>query len=82
MYYFVYSQKQFDNQTAAYKKTGKTYLAGKVGTGGQAKAYTSITQDIDLTRKLFGDSIVVAQTESLNKINYTKPKANAIRRTL
>lgn len=82
MNYFIYSQKQFDKQTATYKKIGKTYIAGQVAVNGKRKPYTTITKDLDLTRKLFGDSIVVTQVENLKDINYTKPHYNALRRLL
>lgn len=82
MKYFVYSQKQFDKQTATYKKIGKSYIAGQVAVNGKKKAYTAITEDLNLTRKLFGDSVVVAQAESLKDVNYTKPRMNQLRRFL
>lgn len=82
MYYFIYSQQQYDKQSAAYKRGGKTFIAGKVAVNGQTKLYTSITTDIDVTRKLFGDSQVVCMAERLNTIKYTKPTANATRRVI
>lgn len=82
MKYFIYSKQQFDKQTATYKKIGKTYIAGQVAVNGQRKAYTCITEDLALTRSLFGDSVVIMQTENLASVNYSKPRFNAIRRVL
>ena len=80
MYYFVYSQQQYSKQEIAYKKIGKTYIPGKVTVNGKIQLYTSITSDIKTTKTLFGDVKIVAMTESLSTMHYTKPSANSARR--
>lgn len=82
MYYFVYSQQQYNKQEIAYKKGGKTYVPGRVTVNGQAKIYTSITRDLKATMELFGDSKVITMAETLVGIHYTKPTANSIRRSV
>lgn len=82
MYYFVYSQQQYNRQETAYKKGGKTYIPGKVTVNGQMKIYTSITRDLKTMMQLFGDSKVVTMVDTLVDAHYTKPAANSIRRTV
>lgn len=82
MYYFIYSQQQYNTQEAAYKKGGKTYIPGKVTVGGQVKLYTSITRDLKATMQLFGDSKVITMVDTLSDVHYTKPTSNSIRRVV
>lgn len=81
MVYFIYSKAQFDLQSNAYGRMGKTYEAGTVMVNGEAKPYTTTTSDIEQMKKIFGDSIILAKFDDIKEAKYTKPKARVKRRS-
>ena len=80
MYYFIYSQTQHRRQEDIYKKSGRSYIPGKVAVNGKIELFTSTTKDVNSIKILFSDAKVVKAVESLSDVNYTNPSFNKVRR--
>ncbi len=71
MRYFIFSKTQLKERMAIEAKLGKRFYAGSVIVRGKPQSFTQLVNDLNEVR--YTDYKIIAQTDDLNSLKFTRP---------